>query len=71
MKKKIKITPKKAIYNDDETECLEIGFDSSGTIIPFLETTKKVPKELPKEITSLAYAFARNLNKEIEGIQYW
>ncbi|PYF42594.1 hypothetical protein BCF88_10922, partial [Metamycoplasma alkalescens] len=36
---KTRITPKKAIYNDDETECLEIGFDSSGTIIPFLETT--------------------------------
>ncbi|WP_434337701.1 BspA family leucine-rich repeat surface protein [Mycoplasma capricolum] len=66
---------KKAIYNADKTECLEIGYFTNDKdeiqIEQFLPATKKVPKVLPKEITSLRSAFKDNENEFIEGIQYW
>ncbi|WP_333781159.1 BspA family leucine-rich repeat surface protein [Mycoplasma capricolum] len=37
----------------------------------FLQTTKKVPSVLPKEITNLKTAFKDNENEFIEGIQDW
>ncbi|WP_434328570.1 BspA family leucine-rich repeat surface protein [Mycoplasma capricolum subsp. capricolum] len=66
---------KKAIYNDDKTECLEIGYfkNSHGEIqietLPW--TIKKVPKELPKQITSLNRAFHLNLNSQITNLDNW
>ncbi|WP_333781161.1 BspA family leucine-rich repeat surface protein [Mycoplasma capricolum] len=66
---------KKAIYNADKTECLEIGYFTNDKdeiqIEQFLPATKKVPSVLPKEITSLAQAFEDNENKLIDGIQHW
>ncbi|WP_434337665.1 BspA family leucine-rich repeat surface protein [Mycoplasma capricolum] len=66
---------KEPIYNADKTECLEIGHFTNDKgeiqIEQFLPTTKKVPKVLPKEITSLAQAFKGNKNEFIDGIQYW
>ncbi|WP_434337584.1 BspA family leucine-rich repeat surface protein [Mycoplasma capricolum] len=66
---------KKAIYNDDKTKCLEIGYfkNSHGEIqierLPW--TIKKVPKELPKQITSLNRAFHLNLNTQITNLDNW
>ncbi|WP_434342358.1 BspA family leucine-rich repeat surface protein [Mycoplasma capricolum] len=66
---------KKAVYNDDKTECLEIGYfkNSHGEIqietLPW--TIKKVPKELPKQITSLNRAFHLNLNSQITNLDKW
>ncbi|WP_434324813.1 BspA family leucine-rich repeat surface protein [Mycoplasma capricolum] len=66
---------KKAIYNDDKTECLEIGYfkNSHGEIqierLPW--TINKVPKELPKQITSLNRAFHLNLNSQITNLDNW
>ncbi|WP_434325802.1 BspA family leucine-rich repeat surface protein [Mycoplasma leachii] len=66
---------KQAIYNFDETECLQIGYftNEAGEIqiqhMPI--TIKKVPSALPKEITSLELAFSRNQNAFIDGIQDW
>ncbi|WP_434332989.1 BspA family leucine-rich repeat surface protein [Mycoplasma capricolum] len=66
---------KKPIYNADKTECLEIGYFTNEAgeiqIEQFLPTTKKVPKVLPKQITSLFSAFYENTNEFIDGIQYW
>ncbi|WP_434328764.1 BspA family leucine-rich repeat surface protein [Mycoplasma capricolum subsp. capricolum] len=66
---------KQAVYDDDLTECLEIGYFENWKgeiqIEQFKPTTKKVPKTLPKEITSLAQAFKGNENESIDGIQYW
>ncbi|WP_434342363.1 BspA family leucine-rich repeat surface protein [Mycoplasma capricolum] len=67
---------KEPIYNADKTECLQIGYflnqkTNKVQIIDFFSTTKKVPKVLPKEITSLELAFYRNQNTYIDGIQYW
>ncbi|QVJ96019.1 BspA family leucine-rich repeat surface protein [Mycoplasma mycoides] len=66
---------KKAIYNANQIECLEIGyFVNSKSEIQIQNmpiTIKKVPSALPKEITSLKEAFQANLNKFIDGIQYW
>ncbi|WP_434325701.1 BspA family leucine-rich repeat surface protein [Mycoplasma leachii] len=66
---------KEPIYNTDKTECLEIGYFENWKdeiqIIEFLPTTKKVPKVLPKEITSLSFAFRGNKNEFIDGIQHW
>ncbi|MCK8462216.1 BspA family leucine-rich repeat surface protein [Mycoplasma capricolum subsp. capricolum] len=66
---------KKAIYNDDKTECLEIGYfkNSHGEIQieKFPETINKVPKELPKQITSLNRAFHLNLNSQITNLDNW
>ncbi|CBV67603.1 Putative uncharacterized protein [Mycoplasma leachii 99/014/6] len=66
---------KQAIYNFDQTECLEIGYFTNDKdeiqIEQFKPTTKKVPSVLPKEITSLAQAFKDNQNESIDGIQYW
>ncbi|WP_434342372.1 BspA family leucine-rich repeat surface protein [Mycoplasma capricolum] len=66
---------KEPIYNADKTECLEIGYFENWKgeiqIEQFLPATKKVPKVLPKEITSLAKAFKDNENESIDGIQYW
>ncbi|CDZ18138.1 BspA family leucine-rich repeat surface protein [Mycoplasma capricolum subsp. capripneumoniae] len=64
------------IYNVDQTECLQIGYfldkkTNKVQIIEFLSTTKKVPKVLPKEITSISFAFIGNKNEFIDGIQYW
>ncbi|WP_434332998.1 BspA family leucine-rich repeat surface protein [Mycoplasma capricolum] len=64
------------IYNVDQTECLQIGYflDKKANkvqIIEFLPTKKKVPNVLPKEITSLSFAFQGNKNEFIDGIQYW
>ncbi|WP_434338214.1 BspA family leucine-rich repeat surface protein [Mycoplasma capricolum] len=66
---------KKTVYNDDKTECLEIGYfkNSHGEIqietLPW--TIKKVPKELPKQITSLNRAFHLNLNSQITNLDNW
>ncbi|WP_434325822.1 BspA family leucine-rich repeat surface protein [Mycoplasma leachii] len=66
---------KQAIYNANQTECLQIGYflNSKSEIqvqhMPI--TIKKVPSVLPKEITSLKEAFQANLNEFIEGIQHW
>ncbi|QVK06981.1 BspA family leucine-rich repeat surface protein [Mycoplasma mycoides] len=66
---------KEAIYNADKTECLEIGYfkneDGQIQIEPFPETIKKVPKVLPKQITSLKNAFENNINITISGIEHW
>ncbi|QIN43660.1 BspA family leucine-rich repeat surface protein [Mycoplasma capricolum subsp. capripneumoniae] len=66
---------KQAVYNADLTECLEIGYFENWKgeiqIEQFLPTTKKVPKVLPKEITSLELAFHRNENAYIDGVEYW
>ncbi|PTD31821.1 BspA family leucine-rich repeat surface protein [Mycoplasma leachii] len=66
---------KQAVYNKSYTECLEIGYFKNEQdeiqIEQFLPTTKKVPKVLPKQITSLSGAFDENLNAEIDGIQHW
>ncbi|CBV67602.1 BspA family leucine-rich repeat surface protein [Mycoplasma leachii] len=66
---------KEAVYNYDYTECLEIGYfrnyKGEIQIEKFPETVKKVPKVLPKQITSLSGAFDENLNAEIDGIQHW
>ncbi|QVK01571.1 DUF285 domain-containing protein [Mycoplasma mycoides subsp. capri] len=66
---------KQAIYNADKTECLEIGYfiNEAGEvqIEPFNPTTKKVPKVLPTQITSLQEAFNHNENEFIDGIEYW
>ncbi|QVK09447.1 BspA family leucine-rich repeat surface protein [Mycoplasma mycoides] len=66
---------KKAVYNKDKTECLKIGYFKTVTgeiqIEQFLPTTKKVPKVLPKQITSLRYAFENNINITISGIEHW
>ncbi|ADR24414.1 PARCEL domain protein [Mycoplasma leachii PG50] len=66
---------KKAIYNDDKTECLEIGYfkNSHGEIQieKFPETVNKVPKNLPKQITSLNRAFHLNLNSQIINLDKW
>nr|WP_238523226.1 BspA family leucine-rich repeat surface protein [Mycoplasma leachii] len=60
---------------NDETICTQIGYFTNHKgeiqIEPFKPTTKKVPKVLPKEITSLKAAFADNKNKTIDGIEYW
>ncbi|QVK02437.1 BspA family leucine-rich repeat surface protein [Mycoplasma mycoides] len=67
---------KEPIYNAEKTECIQIGYfleinTNKVQIEQFLPTTKKVPKDLPKEITSLSFAFQGNKNEFIEGIQYW
>ncbi|WP_200895306.1 BspA family leucine-rich repeat surface protein, partial [Mycoplasma capricolum] len=66
---------KKAIYNDDKTECLEIGYfkNSYGEIQieKFPETINKVPKDLPKQITSLNLAFNFNINSQITNLDKW
>ncbi|KEZ18003.1 BspA family leucine-rich repeat surface protein [Mycoplasma capricolum] len=60
---------------NDETICTQIGYFTNDNdeiqIEQFKPTTKKVPKVLPKEITSLKAAFADNKNKTIDGIEYW
>ncbi|ENY53625.1 Hypothetical protein, DUF285 family [Metamycoplasma alkalescens 14918] len=71
MSKIKKITPKKAIYNEDETICLQIGWDETGKIEPFPQTIEEVPTTLPKQITSLEFAFSGNENDYIEGIENW
>ncbi|WP_434328777.1 BspA family leucine-rich repeat surface protein [Mycoplasma capricolum subsp. capricolum] len=72
---KNKIYEFKAIYNDDETECLEIGYFTNDNgevqIEPFVRTTIEVPRVLPYFITNLSNAFESNENKKIEGIQHW
>ncbi|WP_434324677.1 BspA family leucine-rich repeat surface protein [Mycoplasma capricolum] len=66
---------KKAIYNDDKTECLEIGYfkNSHGEIQieKFPKTVNKVPKNLPKQISSLSWAFHLNLNSQITNLDKW
>ncbi|QQY78412.1 DUF285 domain-containing protein [Mycoplasma mycoides subsp. capri] len=66
---------KQAIYNANQTKCLEIGyFVNSKSEIQIQHmpiTIRKVPSVLPKEITSLKEAFKDNENKFIDGIQYW
>ncbi|WP_434325703.1 BspA family leucine-rich repeat surface protein [Mycoplasma leachii] len=66
---------KQPIYNVDKTECLEIGYFKNWNgviqIEQFPETIKKVPSVLPKEITSLKFAFYENTSSEIDGIQHW
>ncbi|WP_322555789.1 BspA family leucine-rich repeat surface protein [Mycoplasma mycoides] len=66
---------KQAIYNANKTECLEIGYFKNWKgvveIEKFSKTVKKVSKTLPKEITSLSFAFQGNKNKFIDAIQYW
>ncbi|WFQ93042.1 BspA family leucine-rich repeat surface protein [Mycoplasma feriruminatoris] len=66
---------KQAVYNTNKTECFQIGYykTASGVIrIQRLsKTIKKVPSELPKEITSLKTAFSENINSKIEGIENW
>lgn len=69
---------KEPIYNDDLTECLEIGYewyDNQISIIPLPHTIKKVPKILPNKITSLENALfiikmkiLKELNIEIHQI---
>ncbi|WP_434325680.1 BspA family leucine-rich repeat surface protein [Mycoplasma leachii] len=60
---------------NDETICTQIGYFTNHKgeiqIEPFKPTTKKVPKDLPKEITSLKAAFADNKNITIDGIESW
>ncbi|KNG79524.1 BspA family leucine-rich repeat surface protein [Mycoplasma sp. HU2014] len=62
-------------YNSDFTECLEIGWftneDGVVEIQSFHYKTKKVPSELPKHITSLKFAFWKNINTKIQGIENW
>lgn len=66
---------KEPIYNEDLTECLEIGYFTNDKgeiqIEQFPPTIKKVPNQLPKEITRLTGAFKENINTEIDGIQHW
>ncbi|AJK51792.1 BspA family leucine-rich repeat surface protein [Mycoplasma capricolum] len=66
---------KKAVYNDDKTECLEIGYfkNSHGEIQieTFPKTVNKVPKNLPKQISSLSLAFHLNLNSQITNLDKW
>ncbi|WP_434338180.1 hypothetical protein [Mycoplasma capricolum] len=66
---------KQAVYNADKTECSEIGYFTNDKneiqIQEMLPTVKKVPSVLPKEITSLKFAFKDNENESIDGIQYW
>ncbi|MBY7704488.1 hypothetical protein JIY74_30155 [Vibrio harveyi] len=65
-------------FRDDEQgnpiECTKIGYklwsDKSIQIEQFPETVKKVPDVLPKEITSLFFAFINNKNTKIDGIQH-
>ncbi|WP_434325824.1 BspA family leucine-rich repeat surface protein [Mycoplasma leachii] len=60
---------------NDKTICTQIGYFTNHKgeiqIEPFKPTTKKVPKDLPKEITSLKAAFADNKNITIDGIESW
>ncbi|WP_434337913.1 BspA family leucine-rich repeat surface protein [Mycoplasma capricolum] len=61
----------------DPTEILTLGYEKASNIndgiklkhIP--KTVKKVPKTLPKKITSLEGAFKDNENSTIDGIEYW
>ncbi|WP_369024459.1 BspA family leucine-rich repeat surface protein [Mycoplasma capricolum] len=66
---------KKAVYNDDKTECLEIGYfkNSHGEIQieKFPKTVNKVPKNLPKQISSLSWAFHLNINSQITNLDKW
>ncbi|AVN60327.1 BspA family leucine-rich repeat surface protein [Mesoplasma entomophilum] len=66
---------KKAIYDNNNSELVEFGWftDKRGTICiePILATTKKVPTDLPEQITSLRTAFYENRNEKIEGIEEW
>jgi len=52
---------KSAKFNADATECLEIGYyETTDEVIKISQmptTIKKVPTELPREITSLEDAF--------------
>ncbi|ADK69236.1 BspA family leucine-rich repeat surface protein [Mycoplasma mycoides subsp. mycoides] len=61
--------------SNDETICTQIGYFTNHKgeiqIEQFKSTTKKVPKDLPKEITSLKAAFADNKNITIDGIESW
>ncbi|WFQ93046.1 BspA family leucine-rich repeat surface protein [Mycoplasma feriruminatoris] len=66
---------KQAVYNEDKTECLEIGYyeddNNEIQISQFPNTVQKVPSELPEEITSLKFAFSGNQNAQIKGIENW
>ncbi|WFQ90868.1 hypothetical protein MFERI13461_00293 [Mycoplasma feriruminatoris] len=69
------MTDKKAIYNKEYTECLQIGYflneQNEIQIEPFYVNVKKVPSILPKEITSLKGAFESNTNIKIIGLDKW
>ncbi|WP_331696619.1 BspA family leucine-rich repeat surface protein [Mycoplasmopsis agalactiae] len=63
----------KAIY--DGNECIQIGYfkNQNGEIqiSQFKEDVSRVPKELPKEITSLENAFVGATRIQIPGIESW
>ncbi|UOC57735.1 BspA family leucine-rich repeat surface protein [Mycoplasmopsis bovis] len=66
-----KLIPREHKYNNDKTKVLEIGYDEKGRIKKFVENVKEVPANLPEEIISLDWAFARNLNEKIVNLEKW
>ncbi|UWD35402.1 BspA family leucine-rich repeat surface protein [Mycoplasma cottewii] len=66
---------KPAVYNEDKTVCLQIGYRKNRlggwTIERFEQTTNTVPEELPWFINSLSDAFYRNKNTSIKGLDKW
>ncbi|EOA07545.1 Hypothetical protein, predicted transmembrane protein, DUF285 family [Mycoplasma yeatsii 13926] len=71
----IVIEEKQHKYNENETECIEIGYfknhEGEWQIQHFLESVNKVPDKLPSHITSLRGAFRGNKNPKIKGIENW
>ncbi|MDQ0567838.1 BspA family leucine-rich repeat surface protein [Mycoplasma yeatsii] len=74
-KQELTLSYKKAVYNEDETICKEIGFfkNDKGEIqiekMPV--TVKEVPAELPWQINSLEEAFSSNHNVKIKNLEKW
>ncbi|MBT1315261.1 BspA family leucine-rich repeat surface protein [Mycoplasmopsis bovis] len=66
-----KLIPREHKYNNDKTKVLEIGYDEKGRIKKFAQNVKEVPANLPEEIISLDWAFARNLNEKIVNLEKW
>ncbi|WP_052491428.1 BspA family leucine-rich repeat surface protein [Mycoplasma yeatsii] len=73
---------KEPTYNEDETNCLDMGWKTTilqdgfkkDYIIsphPMKETVKEVLKEFPWFINGLNEVFKGNKNKEIKGIENW
>nr|VZR98286.1 hypothetical protein MF5295_00708 [Mycoplasma feriruminatoris] len=61
----------------DSSEILILGFEKSSNekdgikLKQIPKNVKKVPKKLPKNITSLESAFKYNENENIDGIEFW
>ncbi|EOA07447.1 Hypothetical protein, predicted transmembrane protein, DUF285 family [Mycoplasma yeatsii 13926] len=74
-KQELTLSYKKAVYNEDETICKEIGFFKNDKgeiqIEKMSENVKEVPAELPWQINSLESAFAFNKSKEIKNLDKW